>query len=78
MKTAVSIPDELFAEADDLARRLGVPRSRLFADALAVYLAAHRRSRVTAALDEVYADQPSELDPGLAALQVRSLPPEDW
>jgi hypothetical protein len=78
MKTAVSIPDDLFVEADDLARRLGVPRSRLFADALAAYLAAHRRSGVTAALDELYADQPSTLDPGLAALQARSLPPEDW
>ena len=32
MKTTLSIPDRLFSAADVLARRLGVSRSRLYAD----------------------------------------------
>ncbi|MDO8738698.1 MAG: hypothetical protein Q7J17_06995, partial [Candidatus Deferrimicrobium sp.] len=38
MKTAVSIPDKIFRSADSLAKRLGVSRSRLYADALADFL----------------------------------------
>ena len=35
MKTAISLPDPLFKSADALARRLGVSRSELFANAMA-------------------------------------------
>jgi metal-responsive CopG/Arc/MetJ family transcriptional regulator len=34
MKTAVSIPDDLFEQAEELARRSKKSRSQLFADAL--------------------------------------------
>ncbi len=40
MKTAVSIPDELFHQAETEARREGLSRSRLYSRALAAYLAA--------------------------------------
>jgi hypothetical protein len=53
MKTAVSIPDALFAQADRLARRRGRTRSALFSDALAEYVARHEPSQVTAAMDQV-------------------------
>jgi len=43
MKTAISIPDELFHEVEQCSRRLRVSRSRLFADAAREYLA--RRGR---------------------------------
>jgi metal-responsive CopG/Arc/MetJ family transcriptional regulator len=35
MKTAISLPDELFESADALARRMGISRSKLFATAVA-------------------------------------------
>ena len=38
VKVAISLPDQLFQRADALAGRLGVSRSRLYADALAEYL----------------------------------------
>ena len=34
--------------------------------------------RVTNALNQVYAEEPSTLDPMLAAAQARALPKEDW
>jgi len=42
MKTAISIPDDLFHDVERCTRRLRVSRSRLFADAVREYLAKHR------------------------------------
>lgn len=80
MKTAISIPDELFSAAEDAADRLGVSRSELYRRALREFLAEHDVRNVTEALDAVYADQPeqSQLDAGLARLQLASLPDEEW
>lgn len=61
MKTAISLPDDLFSAADSLARRLGMSRSRLFASALAEYIAKHRTARVTERLNAVYGSEPSQL-----------------
>lgn len=53
MKTAISIPDELFQQADDLAHRAGKSRSQVYAEALREYLARHDPEAVRIALDRV-------------------------
>lgn len=53
MKTAVSIPDELFEQADALAHRLGKSRSEIYREALADYVARREPGAVTRALDEL-------------------------
>jgi metal-responsive CopG/Arc/MetJ family transcriptional regulator len=53
MKTAVSIPDDLFREADELAARLGKSRSQIYREALVEYLSRRDHESVTAALDDV-------------------------
>lgn len=73
MKTAVSIPDPLFRAADRVAKRLRVSRSELYARALERYLAAEPDDEVTARLDAVYADEPSRIDPAVAAAQRRAV-----
>lgn len=78
MKTAISLPDDLFESADELAERLGVSRSELYADAVAEYLAKHRGQDVTARLNEVYADEASGLDPALRTAQARSMGSSEW
>ena len=80
MKTAISIPDELFTVAEDAAKRLGVSRSELYRRALREFLAEHDVRAVTEALDAVYAAEPeaSQVDPGLTRLQLASLPDEGW
>ena len=78
MKTAISIPDELFSSADSLARKLGVSRSRLFATALAEYLAKHRTAKVTERLNAVYASEPSELDRTTRRAQRRIIARSEW
>lgn len=73
MKTAVSVPDDLFDEAEALARRLGLSRSEVYARALERFLRTHRVDRITEALNRVYAAGSSELDPTLARMQLETL-----
>lgn len=53
MRTAVSIPDDVFEEAERLAGRMQTSRSQLYARALAEFVARHDEDRVTAAMDAV-------------------------
>ncbi len=78
MKTAVSIPDKIFRSADSLAKRLGVSRSRLYADALADFLSRRQGLQVKERLDAIYGEEESALGPGLGKLQEKSLPPGEW
>ena len=78
MKTAISVPDSLLSSADDLARRLGMSRSRLFATALAEFIAKHRPDEVTERLNEVYATEISTIDRRLRRAQERVLSSDEW
>jgi metal-responsive CopG/Arc/MetJ family transcriptional regulator len=78
MKTAISIPDPLYKEAERLTKRLQIPRSQLYAKALEEYLQRLRSKGIKEALDEVYRTEPSELDPVLAHLQSEALGREEW
>ncbi len=55
MKTAVSIPDEIFADAERLAERLGTSRSKLYAQALEDFVSRHDRNdgSITEQINEV-------------------------
>ncbi|MFA5844919.1 MAG: hypothetical protein WC971_08850 [Coriobacteriia bacterium] len=68
MKTAISIPDDVFADADELARALKQSRSKLYSRAVREYVARHSADSVTAALDSIYAEDPPAGDGfGMAA-----------
>lgn len=77
MKVAVSVPDQVFKEAEKVSKRLRVSRSRLYAQALEEFVQKHQKKGVRAALDEVYEAESSDIDPGLADLQARALK-EKW
>ena len=78
MKTAISISDHLFRAADRLAKRLGIPRSRLYSRAIEQYVSEAEKRDVTALLNKVYANQKSELDVELAGLRSASIAREQW
>lgn len=78
LKTAVSVPEPVFREAEDAARRLGVNRSQLYTQALREFLARRRENGITEQLDAVYGREEGHLDRGLAAMQAASLPREEW
>jgi metal-responsive CopG/Arc/MetJ family transcriptional regulator len=80
MKTAISVPDNLFEAADRMAAQLGTSRSELYARALSEYLEKHKSQGVTERLDQVYSGGAHELevDAVLNTLQLQSLPRERW
>jgi metal-responsive CopG/Arc/MetJ family transcriptional regulator len=53
MKTAVSLPDRVYREAEGYARRARKSRSQLYAEALTEYLARHAPDEVTEAMNVV-------------------------
>lgn len=55
MKTAISVPDDVFEDAERLAKRMKKSRSELYSRALREFLARHADDRVTEAFDEVLA-----------------------
>jgi len=78
MKTAISIPEELFESAEEFARGRGMSRSELYTTALRQYLEEHRAGMITERLDEIYGRESDGLDPDVARLQSQSLPEDDW
>ena len=53
MKIAVSIPDEVFVEAESLAQRLNTSRSELYSRALTEFVGRHAPERVTEQMNRV-------------------------
>ncbi len=78
MKTAVSIPDEVFAETERMARHLNKSRSEVYSLALAEYVARHAPERVTEAMDRVCREVGGETDAFLAEAARRILERSAW
>lgn len=73
MKTAISIPDELFKTAEKTAKKLGIPRSQLFAKALEEFIRSHSRESITEKLNRVYSSKSKETKNNITDLSVESL-----
>jgi len=78
MKTAVSIPDELFQKAETLAKRQRKARSTIYAEALKAYLEQQDDSSVTEELNQLYSKHSSELEPEVAVSQAQIMRLSDW
>jgi metal-responsive CopG/Arc/MetJ family transcriptional regulator len=78
MKTAISIPDDIFATADRFAKRLQMSRSEFYVRAIQHYLAECRHAGVKEKLDEVYAFEADSVDPAVLNAQAASIPREEW
>jgi hypothetical protein len=80
MKTAISIPDDEFKKAEELAARLGMSRSELYRTAVAEFMAKHAEDAVTEKLNEIYegVDKASSMSETLLRMQADSIPEEEW
>ncbi|HSK71372.1 MAG TPA: hypothetical protein VK892_06730 [Pyrinomonadaceae bacterium] len=78
MKTAISIPNNVFEQADNLARKLKISRSELYTEAVRVYLKENHIEDITEKLNEVYEEADSKMDENLLNAQVASLAKEEW
>ena len=56
VKSAISIEERLFAEVNELARKLNVSRSRLIGMAAQDFIQRHRNKEIIQAINEAYDD----------------------
>jgi metal-responsive CopG/Arc/MetJ family transcriptional regulator len=78
MKTAVSLPDDVFREAERHARRTRKSRSQLYAEALSEYLARHVPDEVTEAMNGVIDQLKQPTDPFVSMAARRVLERSEW
>ena len=78
MKTAISIPDKLYTEADRLSRRRKKSRSQLYTEAIAEYLARHDPEAVTETMNKVCEAIDTRPDPSISAAARRILKRVEW
>jgi metal-responsive CopG/Arc/MetJ family transcriptional regulator len=78
MKTAVSVPDEVFRAAERQARRTRKSRSQLYAEALSEYLARHGPDEVTDAMNAVVDRLKEPTDKFVSAAGLRVLERTEW
>jgi metal-responsive CopG/Arc/MetJ family transcriptional regulator len=64
MKVAVSIPQDVFDDAERLARASGRSRSRVYAEAVREYVARHSADEVTERIDRALSEIGPEEDGG--------------
>ncbi len=78
MKTAISVPDELFAQAEAVAGKQGVSRSELYQVALRKYLKELDDAEITESYNRIAAKFDTSMDPVLDQMQRRSLAKDPW
>ena len=78
MKTAVSLPDDVFRAAERHARRARKSRSQLYAEALSEYLSRHAPDEVTEAMNQVGDHLTEPTDPFVTSAARRVLERSEW
>lgn len=78
MRTAVSLPDDLFEQAERLAVQRNIHRDELFAEALREYVARHEPDAVTDAINRALEPEDLDVDPALVAAARRTLEQSEW
>jgi len=78
MKTTASIPDDLFDDAEQLAHRLQISRSRLYARAVAEFVDRHDDGRVKSTMNRVVDEIGEPTDPFIHEAGLDSLQRVEW
>ena len=78
MKTAVSIPDDVYKRAERLARRTKRSRSEVYSSALREYVNRHAPDEVTEAMNRVCAETDTVADDFVTAATRRALERSEW
>jgi predicted transcriptional regulator len=78
MKTAISLPDAVFRDAERLAKRLKKSRSRLYMEAVAEYVARHEPEAITEALNRLAGRPDARVDEFTSAAARHVLEHSEW
>lgn len=78
MKTAISVPEDVFQLSESLAKKLKVSRSKIFAMGVKKLAEEYDDDQITRKLDEFYVKEPAEIDPVVTKMAMMSLPKDEW
>lgn len=78
MKVAVSIPDQVFAEAESLAEQMKASRSEIYSRALREFVGRHAPDRVTEQMNNVISAVGEEPDSFVRRAARRVLQRVEW
>jgi metal-responsive CopG/Arc/MetJ family transcriptional regulator len=78
MKTAISIPDKIFRDAERLSRRLKKSRSQIYTEAVTEYIARHDPEAVTEAMNRVCEAMDTYPDPAISGAARGTLEIVEW
>ena len=77
MKTAISIPDLIFKEAENFAHKQGISRSELYTKAINEYLQGREEKNITESLNNIYENNPAAIDKQIYSMQYSTLRDDD-
>ncbi|MFM9902936.1 MAG: hypothetical protein ACKVQJ_00015 [Pyrinomonadaceae bacterium] len=78
MKTAISLPSDVFDLSERLAKKFKISRSAVFAMGVKRLGEEYDDEGITANLNRVYGNRKAELDPVIVKMAALSLPNEEW
>jgi antitoxin component of RelBE/YafQ-DinJ toxin-antitoxin module len=78
MKTAISIDETIYREAEGAATEMGLSRSRLYTLAVQEFIRNHRSDTITEQLNQYYRDHKAVLDDDIKQAAYELLSQEDW
>jgi hypothetical protein len=78
MKTAISVPNDVFQLSERLSKKLRISRSAVFAMGVKKLGEEYDDEEITTKLNEYYGQERAELDPVIVRMAALSLPKEEW
>ncbi len=78
MKTAISVTDDVFQLSENLAKKLKVSRSKIFAMGVKKLAEEYDEDEVTEKLNRFYEKEKAEIDPVILKMAALSLPRDEW
>jgi hypothetical protein len=78
MKTAISVPNDVFELSEKLAKKLKVSRSKVFAMGVIKLAEEYNREELVAKINAVCEEVDTSIDPFWKKLQSRTLPEDEW
>ena len=78
MKTAISIEDDVFFEAETTAKEMGLTRSKFYSKAVLEFIQNHKSDAITSKYNKVYSKNKNPIEEDLAQANFELFNREEW
>ena len=78
MKTAISIEDDVFLEAETTAKEMGLSRSKFYSRAVLEFIQNHKPDAITSRYNKIYSENKNQIEDDLAQANFDLFNKEEW